>query len=215
MLFPLRRILTTTLCVAAAATSLGVGAQQVYRIVGPDGRVTFSDRPPPENAARAAPARTATPPAGGATATAALPFELRNVASRYPVTLYSGNDCGPCTSGRNFLASRGIPFTERTVTTNDDIEALKRLSGGARLPFMTIGGQQINGFSEPEWSQFLDAAGYPKTSRLPASYRNPPPAPLVAVQQPGVQQAAEAAPVNQPPQAQLPSTEPAPAGIRF
>ncbi|MGV3569465.1 MAG: glutaredoxin domain-containing protein [Ramlibacter sp.] len=219
MLFPVRRILTASLCVAATAASLGVGAQQVYRIVGPDGRVTFSDRPPVENAARAAPAPTVRMPAGTAagagTTTASLPFELRNVVTRYPVTLYSGNDCGPCASGRAFLSSRGIPFTERTVTTADDIDALKRLSGAARLPFLTIGGQQINGFSEPEWSQFLDAAGYPRSSRLPSGYRNPPPAPLVAVQQPNLPQAAEAAPSNQPPQAELPSTDPSPSGIRF
>ncbi|QJW85831.1 DUF4124 domain-containing protein [Ramlibacter terrae] len=195
----------------------GVGAQQVYRIVGPDGRVTFSDRPP-ENAAKAAPAPTVAMPSGGGGAStgASLPFELRNVANRYPVTLYSGNDCGPCASGRNFLSSRGIPFSERTVTTADDIDALKRMSGAARLPFLTIGGQQINGFSEPEWAQFLDAAGYPRSSRLPSGYRNPPAAPLVAVQQTGVQQpSAEAAPSNQPPQAQVPSTDPAPSGIRF
>ncbi|HEY8356562.1 MAG TPA: glutaredoxin family protein [Ramlibacter sp.] len=226
MLFPVRRILMTTLCVAATAASLGVGAQQVYRIVGPDGRVTFSDRPP-ENSSRAVPAPTVAMPAarGGAiTSTAsvpsaALPFELRTASSRFPVTLYSGTDCGPCASGRAFLASRGIPFTERTVTTADDIDALKRISGAARLPFLTIGGQQINGFSEPEWGQFLDAAGYPRASRLPSGYRNPPAMPLVAVQQQSAPKSAEAEAeaeqTNQPTGAQLPSTEPNPAGIRF
>ncbi|MDB5753218.1 MAG: hypothetical protein JWP65_3639, partial [Ramlibacter sp.] len=54
MLFPIRRIALASLWAAAAAASLGVGAQQVYRITGPDGRVTFSDKPP-ENA-RATPA---------------------------------------------------------------------------------------------------------------------------------------------------------------
>lgn len=214
MMFPVRRILLGSLAAAAAAASLGVGAQQVYRIVGPDGRVTFSDRPPAETGARTAAAPAAAGGQGAAT-TAALPFELRNVASRFPVTLYTGAECGPCASGRAFLASRGIPFSERTVSTNDDIEALKRISGAARLPFMTIGGQQINGYSEPEWTQYLDAAGYPRASRLPAGYRNPPPAPLVAMQQPAPiaaepeQQAA--------PQAQLPLPPPPanPAGIRF
>ncbi|MDB5897707.1 MAG: hypothetical protein JWP41_1309, partial [Ramlibacter sp.] len=40
MLFPIRRIALASLWAAAAAASLGVGAQQVYRITGPDGRVT-------------------------------------------------------------------------------------------------------------------------------------------------------------------------------
>jgi glutaredoxin len=212
MVFPVRRILLATLCAAAAAASVGVGAQQVYRIVGPDGRVTFSDRPPAQNAAKAAPAPSVAMPGGGAGG-AALPFELRSVASRFPVTLYSSADCGPCASGRAFLSSRGIPFSERTVASNDDIDALKRISGAARLPFLTIGGQQINGYSEPEWAQFLDAAGYPRTSRLPSGYRNPPPAPLVAVQQP----APRAAEPEPQPQAQLPAEPPpaSPSGIRF
>ncbi|MDB5751039.1 MAG: glutaredoxin, partial [Ramlibacter sp.] len=148
---------------------------------------------------------------GAASGGPALSFELRTVASRFPVTLYTGNDCGPCGSGRAFLQSRGIPFMERTVASNDDIEALKRISGAARLPFLTIGGQQINGYSEPEWAQYLDAAGYPRASRLPSGYRNPAPAPLVAVQVAPVRPAEP----QQPPQAQLPSLTAPPAGIRF
>jgi glutaredoxin len=203
------------LLVALAAASMGAAAQQVFRIVGPDGRVTFSDRPPPE--AKATPAPTVPMPAGTA-AGSALPFEVRSAASRYPVTLYTGNECAPCNNGRSFLSRRGIPFTERTITTPDDATALQRLSGDARLPFLTIGGQQLRGFSEAEWAQFLDAAGYPRTSQLPPSYRRPPAAPLVAVQQPQPAAAAEQRAPAEPPQVQAPAPSEAPvnpAGIRF
>lgn len=199
----------------------GAYAQGVYRIVGPDGKVTFSDRPPAEGNAQ--PARTTG--TGPAASNDALPFELRQVAGRFPVTLYTGNDCAPCTSARNFLSSRGIPFTERTVSSNDDIAAFQRLSGGTSLPFGSIGSQQLIGFSEGEWAQYLDAAGYPKQSQLPRTYRQPAPAPLVAAK-PAVPAAATAdasapaarassprarppAPVNQGP---TPSN---PAGITF
>ncbi len=166
----------------------GVQAQQLYRSVGPDGKVTFSDKPPVEPQAPgkgAAPAsRTGTAPtAAPAPSGAPLPFELRQIATRFPVTLYTSRDCTPCGTARAFLSSRGVPFTERTVNTNEDIDALKRLSGDNTMPFATIGGQQLKGFSDSEWSQFIDAAGYPKTSALPATYRNPAPAPLVAVQE--------------------------------
>ena len=40
------------------------------------------------------------------------------------------------------------------------------------------GGQQLKGYSDLEWKQYLDAAGYPKSSQLPSGYRNPPAAPL-------------------------------------
>jgi len=200
-----------------AAWSVGASAQQIYRIVGPDGRVTFSDRPPPEGAARATTAPTVTLSGANGDTTQSLPFELRAAANKYPVTLYSRPGCNPCDSGRNYLSTRGIPFAERTVTSPEDIEALQRLAGTPTLPFVTIGGQQLKGFSEAEWSQFLDAAGYPKTSQLPPTYRRPPAGPLVTAAGPAQPSAqAEAA---QPSRAATPAPSgpnPAnPAGIQF
>ena len=154
-------------------------AQQVYRIVGPDGKVTFSDQPPPAASTAKVSAANGKPAAGAATAS--LPFELKQVASKYPVTLYSGDNCVPCGAGRSLLTSRGIPFTERTVTTAEDAQALQRLSGDSSLPFMTIGSQQLKGFSDTEWTQFLNAAGYPASSVLPTSYRAPAPTALVTL----------------------------------
>jgi len=204
--------------VVALAGSAGfdANAQQIFRIVGPDGRVTFSDKPPLDPATRATPAKTVTLPGARGADTSALPFELRQAANRYPVTLYTAPECAPCGAGRTMLSNRGIPFAEKTVATNEDIEALRRLAGSASLPFLTIGGQQIKGYSEGEWAQFLDAAGYPKTSQLPAGYAQAPAAPLVAAQEPRVAKPAAAAPR---PSAEVPAAPPAPAdnpsGIRF
>jgi glutaredoxin len=191
-------------------------AQQVYRIIGPDGKVTFSDKPPP--AATNAKVSAATPGAGpGGAAPTGLPFELRQIASKYPVTLYSGNDCGPCVTAKAMLTNRGIPFSERTVTTAEDFKALQRLSGDTSLPFATIGSQQLKGFSDVEWTQFLNAAGYPATSALPASYRPPAPTPLVAVATapaPATGTAARPAPAPAPTAPPPPSAD-NPAGIKF
>ena len=199
----------------AAMTMLvaSVNAQQVYRIVGPDGKVTFSDKPPVETNVKLAPVVPLG--SGGGASGAGLPFELRQVAGKYPVTLYTGNGCGPCGAGRAYLSSRGIPFTERTVTTQEDAQALTRLAGDNSIPLLTVGGQQIKGYSDSEWGQFLDAAGYPARSALPAAYRNPAASPLVAVQRPTpvAAPAPEAAPepFRAPPQEQADN----PAGIKF
>ena len=80
----------------AALASFAAQAQPVYRIVGPDGRVTFSDRPPADGS-KTQPGRGGDAPAAGP----GLPFELRSAAGRYPVTLYTGANCAPCSSGRN------------------------------------------------------------------------------------------------------------------
>jgi glutaredoxin len=189
-------------------------AQQIFRIVGPDGRITFSDQPPLDPG-KAVPAKVVPLPGPAGSTNAALPFELREVASRYPVTLYSAPTCAPCASGRAMLSSRGIPYSEKTVTTNEDIEALKRLSSGAAtLPLLTIGGQQLRGYSEAEWTQFLDAAGYPKTSLLPPTYSRAPAAPLVVVQDQTAARPAPEAPTASRPLPPPPAEE-NPAGIKF
>lgn len=205
-----------SLPVAAMLASLALAgtaahAQQVYRIVGPDGKVTFSDRAPDTQLAP-----TTTRGGGAPAADAALPYELRQVATRYPVTLYTSNDCQPCNSARNLLIGRGVPFSERTITTSEDVEAFKRLSGGTSLPFGTIGAQQLQGFSDAEWTQYLDLAGYPKQSQLPANYRRPAATPLVAVvEKKAPAPAPEAAPRSDPAPAAPTATPTNPAGIVF
>lgn len=203
--------------VVVLALAAGTASAQVYRIVGPDGRVTFSDQPPQDAGSRAnaaAGGAAATSPGGGA---GALPYELRQVVQRYPVIFYTGPDCPPCAVGRNYLSARGIPYTEKTVTTAQDAAALQRLTGGASLPTLSVGSQVLNGFSEVEWAQYLNAAGYPASSQLPTGWRAPAPTPLTAAAPAAAPKPAPAAPAPAPfPTAPLPAT-PAnnPAGITF
>ena len=203
---------TASLVLLVTALCAGTQAQTIYRIVGADGKVTFSDKPP----LSAEQGKIATTGVGAAAAASnsALPFELRQAVSKFPVTLYTSADCAPCGDGRNLLTARGVPFNERTISTNEDVAALQRLSGQSSLPFLTIGGQKISGFANEEWGQYLDAAGYSKTSQLPPAYRNAPASPLVAVQKPTVKQddKAEAAAAPSPPPTPGVSN---PAGIKF
>lgn len=169
------------LYLAVCAPWTPLHAQQVYKIVGPDGKVTFSDRPPPTDAAQT---KVIQNPASGSTASAGasgapLPNGLQLVVAKYPVTLYTGNDCAPCDQGRNLLKQRGVPFTEKTVNTSEDALAFQKIGTNGNLPLLMLGAQPIHGFAAAEWNNYLDAAGYPKTSILSAGYRNPPAQPLV------------------------------------
>jgi glutaredoxin len=217
------RLAALAVCATGALLATAAQAQQVHRIVGPDGKVTFSDRAPEDKKAQSTVLSTAS---GGAASNPALPSELRQIASRFPVTLYTGESCSPCQQARQLLVQRGVPFTERSVNTNDDIDALRRLSGESALPFGTIGRQQLKGFSDAEWTQYLDAAGYPAQSRLPRGYTQPAATPLAPTKAPAAsapdapQEAASAptgrlrrqAPPPPPPGGPTPSN---PAGIRF
>jgi glutaredoxin len=196
----LSRGLTLIGAIGLALWGTWAGAQAIYRVVGPDGKVSFTDQPSP--AVNPAPVRTGLRPAeASAVDAAAWPIELRQASRRFPVTLYGSEACEPCASGRSLLISRGIPFQERSIQSAEDLEAFKRLSGGNTMPLLTIGSQQLKGFSSLEWTQFLDAAGYPATSQLPKNYRPVAPSPMVA----GV----SAQPAS--PAATAPSTKTAPA----
>lgn len=139
-------------------------AQQVYKSVDKNGRVTYSETPPlPGSGDKLA---------GDSTPSAALPYTLQQVASRYPVTLYTTADCGPCINARLMLTQRGVPFKELTVSSNEDIAAYKKLNSDNNFPLVTIAAQQLKGYEEAEWTKYLDAAGYPKSSALPRSYKN-------------------------------------------
>jgi glutaredoxin len=154
-----------------------MGALAQYKVVRPDGSVTYTDRPPVEPNVRVTPiGRNA---AGGGSPESSLPAELRQAMSRYPVTLYTTADCGPCDNGRRLLQTRGVPYIERRITTEEDAQALERLVGGRTVPALTVGAQQLRGLAEGDWTSYLDAAGYPRESKLPRNWPVPMPTPLV------------------------------------
>ncbi|MES2888318.1 MAG: glutaredoxin family protein [Pseudomonadota bacterium] len=170
------------------------GAQALYKVVGPDGKITYSDRPPAQDAGKDKvvplnPGNTTAP-----VAQANLPVELRDVAGRYPVVLYTlATPCQPCDRGRTLLKERGIPFTERQVVNPADSDVLEQRTGGRDTPVMVVGTQVNRGFSPAVWNQYLDIAGYPKTSRLPAAYLHPAPMPLTEGSSPAAPDAAASA----------------------
>lgn len=182
-----------------------------YKVVQPDGSVTYTDRPPVDNQpARVTPlSRSGAPRA----AESGLPLELRQAAARYPVTLYATEDCPPCDNGRRLLQQRGVPYAEKRIVTEEDTAALERLVGGRSVPALTIGAQPLRGFSATDWASFLDAAGYPSTSRLPRDW---PAATVTPLTERAAVPSASGAPAPASAPAPTPAAAPQPStGIRF
>jgi glutaredoxin len=169
-------ILTTAAVVFSSFWSFSQ-AQTMYRIVGADGKVTFSDKPPaPAEKSKVTTSRTGNFSTGS---DESLPTELRNALQKFPVTLYTATGCSGCDSARSALKARGIPMRELLVQNEQDTAELKRISGESSLPLITIGAQQIKGFAADEINNYLDLAGYPKPTRMPQGYKDPAPTPVV------------------------------------
>ena len=132
------------------AFCLAAPAWSQYKIVGPDGKVTYSDQPVAgATGSRVVPGESPSP-------ISQLPIELRQAVGKYPVTLVTRPDCGPCDAGRQLLVRRGVPYTEKRVETDADVAALRRLSGALNLPLLTIGSQQLKGLTTADWNGYLD-----------------------------------------------------------
>jgi glutaredoxin len=143
---------------------------QVFKWVDANGKTHFSDTPPP---ADAKPAKLKGGSFGPGN-TADFPYALANAARNHPVTLYSDSACTGCDAGRAHLRSRGIPFAEKTVSTEADLAKLKAVGGNGSVPYLTVGGAKMAGFEAGAWDGMLNNAQYPATKMLPASYQYPP-----------------------------------------
>jgi len=186
-------------------------AQAQFKVIGPDGKITYTDRAPSTSEGRVTALGARAQPEA---AEPDLPFEIRQVAAKYPVTLYTTTGvCDACVAGRQLLKQRGIPYVERQAVTSEDVDALEKLSGGRDAPTLTIGPQVLRGLAHDTWNQYLDAAGYPRESRLPASYQQRPIAPVVERREPVARSSAPAPVRANPPLAA--NAPPAPSGIRF
>jgi len=210
-----RRGACRALVLAFTLAGLALPALAQYRVVGPDGRVTYTDRPPADASSRVTPLQRT--PLNEQPAPDALPSELRRLSTRYPVTLYAAADCAPCDSARQLLQQRGVPFTEKLIVTESDAQAMDRLMSSRTVPSLTIGTQALSGLSAPEWNAYLDAAGYPRESQLPKGWQAAPAAPL-APRPPARAQAAPevaATPAARAPAAAPPAPPPQQGSIRF
>jgi glutaredoxin len=178
------------------------GALAQYKIVGPDGSVTYTDKPPTPADIRIGGATTG---AGGS----GLPYEVRQASSRYPVTLYAANNCAACDQARTWLRGRAVPFNEYSVNTDGDITQLRQKFSDTSVPVITIGTQTIHGYQASDLQGYIDAAGYPKGARL-TGYTWPAATPLAPTRASAAtpQSAAPAAPAVTLPQ-------PSSSGIQF
>lgn len=195
------------------ALGAGTAHAQLYKWVGPDGKITYSDTAPTHDAAK-----VETRPSASMAAAADLPYELAQAVRNHPVTLYTAQNCAPCDNGRKLLSERGIPFREKTVSSNEDLVQLRK-AGGENLPLLTIGRMRERGFEASAWNNALTVAGYPATNRLPRTYRSPAPEPAAPRSDP--EQAKQESTPDQQVETQPSATElppaigNAPPGFRF
>jgi glutaredoxin len=151
-----------TLIVLMAVLAAADASAQQYRWVDENGRVHYTDTPPPPSA-KSAQKKNLKANAVGTQPNYSLSEALKNA----PVTLYSHPDCREsCQIARDVLNQRGVPFTEVSATDAGKIDQLRRVSGVVTVPVLVVGAQVHTTPSAEAYNQALDLAGYPKPGVL-------------------------------------------------
>ncbi len=140
----------------------GAYAAEVYRWVDGNGKVHYSDIPPPADAQNAQLKKMG----GNAIDVDKVSYATRDAMKKNPVVLFS-NNCGTlCDQAKQLLNKRGIPFTLRNPEASSvEADALKKLIGSLEVPVLVVGSSSpLKGFEEGAWTSALNNAGYPTTA---------------------------------------------------
>jgi hypothetical protein len=151
------RVLKAIGLVATLMLASSLAQAEIYRWVDKDGKVQYSDNPPPsanvekrkliDNKVEADQNN----------------FETKRAMQIAPITLFVAESCTEvCDQARKLLKGRKAPFSETMIKTQADKDALAQLTGvkEPRVPSLTVGRKAFEGFEAGGWNAALDAVGY-------------------------------------------------------
>ena len=167
------------LIVLGLAASPLAGAAQLYQWKDAQGRMVYSDQPPPASVRNAQQKSFK-----GNVIDDNESYAAKTAREKNPVTLYASACGAPCDMARQLLAERGIPYSGKDPQSSPEAQAdLKKLTGNLSVPVIVVGADKIDGFEAGQWHAMLDRAGYPKSAppgRKPAPQPVPAAAPPAA-----------------------------------
>ena len=136
----MRSLVLATLLVLCALPC----AAQVYKWTDAEGKVHFSDTPPPDSAKTQEKLKIhASPPA---------------TAREVQLVMYATSWCPYCKKARAHLASKGIAYREVDIEASAANKSEYKALGGRGVPFFALGGRTKRGFTAEGLDAFLAEA---------------------------------------------------------
>jgi glutaredoxin len=140
------------ICSALAVTA--PKAQSLYKSIGPDGKVVYSDKPPSEGRIEKTMKLENLPSSALPASASSYVEQLRRMrASSSPATptagvvLYSAAWCGYCKKAKAYLSGKGIAYQEVDIDSNAGMLSFAQAGGGGGVPLLLASGQRVQGFS--------------------------------------------------------------------
>ena len=149
-----------------AATS--VYAETLYKVIGVDGRVTYTDLPPADRRSTLELKFTDAPvtslPESVLKNQAEFAKGMQNQSAQAkkidvsgPTTLFSASWCGYCTQAKVYLRTKGIAFRELDIDTPAGGCAYFEAGGQRGVPLIMVAGKRLSGFSTGAYDHFFAA----------------------------------------------------------
>ncbi len=171
------RVLTALLLIASAHAA--ASTQTLYKTVGTDGKVDYSDKPPTEGRVEKTMQFENLPSSAVPDLSHTYVEQLKRMkasqaasaVSAAPATpnvvLYAASWCGYCRGARSFLMKKGIAYQEIDIDTERGRESFAKASGGSGgIPLLLSANRRIQGYSFRSYEAFFAALHPP---RKPAS----------------------------------------------
>jgi len=160
--------LKAAIFLACALASAAIHADTVYRSVGPDGKVTYSQRPPAEGKIDKTLVFQNLPSSPLPESTLRYRAELmksmnKKIAEgakpyRGQPLFFMAQWCGYCKQAKRYLAEKGISYREYDIDTADGMRAFVEAGETRGVPVMFANGKRVQGFSRPGYDALFAGA---------------------------------------------------------
>lgn len=158
----MRQIARFALLLVLSASAATTAANTLYKSVGPNGVVSYSDQPPTD-ATQAKVINfddlpiTVLPTFSAPDTAPTLVERARKLWASWTTTktkapssgvvLYTTRSCGYCKQAKAYLEGKSIKYQEIDVDTKSGNAQYAQAGGGKGVPMIVVAGKNVNGFS--------------------------------------------------------------------
>jgi len=134
-----------------------LAAAGVYKWTDAQGKVHYSDSPPPETKAQQVNVKINSISGPAVVST----FRGASTAkSKDKVRLFTTVWCGYCKKAKAHLTAKGVPYDELDVESSDHGRSEYAKLGARGVPVILVGGQRMDGFDAAGLDAMLGQAGW-------------------------------------------------------